>query len=329
MNRRKFLKKSVLFSSVFWLPRVPLFGIPTFGKSAKSRVVIARNPKVFKGEHLDGNKVLDLLDQAVQAYFNVDHPLQGWRKIVKPGETIGIKVNCLSGKGSTHPELVEAIVERLRQTGIRDHDIIIWDRLNSDLEEGGFRIHYKGKGPLVFGNDAVGFDPRLQVFGQAGSLVTRTMTNLCDGIINIGLLRDHSIAGVSISLKNLFGAIHNPNKYHLNVGDPYIADVNAFPVIRGKVRFTIVDALEAQYHGGPAFMPPWRWKYAGLIVGHDRVAIDYTGWMIIENKRKKMGMPSLKEENREPTYIFTAADGDHKLGRCNPKMIETITVQTG
>ncbi len=329
MNRRNFFKKSILFSSAFWLPRLPLANGRIITGSPKSKVVIARDKTVFKNKNLDSEKVLNLLDNAMQAYFNVDHPLQAWRKIVKPGEVIGLKVNCLSGRGSTHHELVDAVIERLHGLGIRDREIIIWDRLNKDLEEGGFRINYKGKGPLTFGNDAVGFAPQLQVFGQAGSLITRTMSNLCDGIINLALLRDHSIAGVSISLKNMFGAIHNPNKYHLNAGDPYIADVNAFPVIRNKVRFTIVDALEAQYHGGPAFLPPWRWKYSGLIVGQDRVAIDYSGWMIIENKRKQMGKKTLKEENREPTYIFTAADGDHLLGQSNPKMIETIKLQMG
>ncbi|RLD13195.1 hypothetical protein DRI50_07655 [candidate division KSB1 bacterium] len=328
MNRRKFLKKSVLFSSTFWLPRLLLAknSLPDF---KKSRVVIARDTKIFKHNHVDSDRVLGLLDLAMQNYFDVNTPLRAWRKIVHPGEVIGIKVNCLSGRGSTHHELVNAVLERLLQAGIRAMDIIIWDRLNKDLEEGGFHINYDGKGPRIFGNDAVGFAPNLYVFGQAGSLLTRTITNLCDGVINIGLLRDHSIAGVSISLKNLFGAIHNPNKYHLNVGDPYIADVNAFSVIRQKVRFSIVDALEAQYHGGPAYMPQWRWKFGGLIVGQDRVAIDYTGWRIIEAKRKAMGKKSLRDEGREPTYIFTAADGEHALGHCNPKLIETIRVKAG
>ena len=325
MDRRKFLKKSALFSGSLWLPRILLPSNP-LSSSGKSRVVIAQDAKIFRNRHINSDRVLGLLDLAMQTYFDVDTTLRAWRKIVHPGEVIGIKVNCLSGHGSTHKELVDAVVERLLQAGIRANDIIIWDRLNKDLEGGGFRINYKGKGPRVFGNDAVGFAPKLYVFGQAGSLLTRTITNLCDGIINIGLLRDHSIAGVSISLKNLFGAIHNPNKYHLNVGDPYIADVNAFSVIRQKVRFSIVDALEAQYHGGPAYMPQWRWKFNSLVVGLDRVAIDYIGWQIIEAKRKAMGQRSLKAEGREPTYIFTASDPDHALGQSNPKLIETIKV---
>ncbi len=321
MRRRKFLKHSLLFGSALYFPR-----ILTAQFSKRSRVVIAQNPSVIQNSSVETDRLAQLLDRAMQSYFNCDSPLEAWQKIVSPGEVIGIKVNCLSGPGSTHRELVDVVVERLQQAGIPERNIIIWDRLNKDLESCGFKINYRSPKLKCFGNDTVGFAPQLHVFGQAGSLVTRTLTNLCDGIINLALLRDHSIAGVSIALKNLFGAIHNPNKYHLNTGNPFVADVNAFPVIRKKVRFTIVDALEAQYHGGPAFMPQWRWPFAGLIVGRDRVAIDYTGWQIIEKKRKQMGLPSLKAEKRYPKYIFTAADADHQLGVANKKQIETIWI---
>ena len=42
-------------------------------------------------------------------------------------------------------------------------------------------------------------------------------------------------------------------------------------------------------------MPQWTWPYNGLIVGRDPVALDYTGWQIIEKKRAEVGMKSLKE----------------------------------
>lgn len=322
MNRRNFLRKSILLSSSFWLGSKPLFA----ARASKARVVIAQNSKVLTGRRVENDQLLNLLDHALQAYFDCDHPIKAWQRIVQPGEVIGLKINCLSGAGSTHRELVDAVVERLQEAGIKPYNIIIWDRLNKDLEECKFHIRTRGRQVKCFGNDLAGFHPELQVFGQAGSLVSRIVTDYCDGIINLPVLRDHSIAGISVALKNMFGAIHNPNKYHLNTGDPYIADVNAFPVFRKKIRLTIVDALEAQYHGGPAFQPQWRWPFAGLIVGQDRVAIDRIAWDIIEEKRKEKGLPSLKQEDREPRYIFTAADGEHQLGIHNKNKIEVIHV---
>jgi uncharacterized protein (DUF362 family) len=245
--------------------------------------------------------------------------------VVRPGEVVGLKVNCLAGRGNcTHPELVNAICERLQQAGIKE--IVIWDRLNSDLESARFKIVERGSGIRCFGNDTLGFEDELATFGSVGSLLSRTLTQVCDAVINLPVLKDHGIAGVTISLKSMFGAIHNPNKYHLNVCDPYVADVFMLPPIRRKVRLHICDATTAQYEGGPSFMPHWTWPYNGLIVGQDPVALDYTGWQIIEKKRAEVGMKSLREMKREPVYIATAADGQHGLGSNDPKNIKVVEV---
>jgi uncharacterized protein (DUF362 family) len=251
--------------------------------------------------------------------------MDDWKKAVRPGEVVGLKVNCLSGKGAaTSPVLVEAICERLQQAGIPQKDIVIWDRLNSDLESAGYRVASRTDRIRCIGNDAAGYGTELAVYGSAGSLLSNTLTRTCDAVINLPVLKDHGIAGVTLALKNLFGAIHNPNKYHTNVGDPYVADVNMFPPIRQKVRFTICDALTAQYEGGPSYMPQWSWPYNGLMVARDPVAMDYTGWQILERKRAEKGMKTLREMKREPVYIATAAG--RGLGTNDPKRIDVVEV---
>jgi len=105
----------------------------------------------------------------------------------------------------------------------------------------------------------------------------------------------------------MFGAIHNPNKYHLTAGDPYVADVFAMEPIRRKVRLTICDAISAQYEGGPSYMPQWQWPLQGLLISRDPVALDAVGWDIIEKKRAEKGMKPLRAVEREPRYIASAA----------------------
>jgi len=298
------------------------------GAAAKSRVVIARDPMLREsGASLDSGRLLKILDRAVQSLYDRDSPAEAWRSVVRPGEVVGLKVNCLAGRGiSTNVALVEAICERLQQAGVPQKNIVIWDRLNSDLESAGFRIATRPAAIRCFGNDAAGYEDELAVYGQVGSLVSRTLTRTCDAVINLPVLKDHGIAGVTIALKNLFGAIHNPNKYHLNVGDPYIADVNMLPAIRQKVRLTICDATTAQYEGGPSYMPQWAWPFNGLLVARDPVALDYTGWQIIETKRAEKGLKSLQAAQRTPNYIATAADTRHRLGTNNPEQIERVEV---
>jgi uncharacterized protein (DUF362 family) len=281
-------------------------------------VVVARDAKAG---------VPSLLDRAMQSYFGRNTPAEAWRQVVRPGETVGLKVNCLSGKGgSTSVALVDAICERLQQAGIRQESIIILDRLNEDLESAGFRPTSRSGRIRYMGNDVLGYETALSIHGSAGSLLSKTLTQLCDAVINLPVLKDHGIVGVTLALKSMFGVIHNPNKYHPNAGDPYVADVNMLPAIRQKVRLTIADALTAQYEGGPTYMPQWSWPYNGLLVGQDPVALDTVGWQIIEKKRVEKGMKPLKEMKREPQYIATAADPQHRLGTNDPSRIERLEV---
>ena len=73
-------------------------------------------------------------------------------------------------------------------------------------------------------------------------------------------------------------------------------------------------------------MPQWTWPYNALLVGTDPVALDYTGWQIIERKRAEKGMKSLRDLKREPIYIATAANSQHRLGANDPKRIEVVEV---
>lgn len=294
----------------------------------KSKVVISRDRLLRgSGAGVDSGRLLQMLDRAMQTLFDRDSPVEAWNRVVRPGEVVGLKVNCLAGRGiSTTVSLVEAICERLQQAGIPAQNIVIWDRLNADLESAGFRIVSRRDRIRTMGNDAVGYEEELAIYGSAASLMSKTLTQICDAVINLPVLKDHGIAGVTMALKNMFGAIHNPNKYHVNVGDPYIADVNMLPPIRQKVRLHICDATTAQYEGGPSYMPQWTWPYNGLLVARDPVALDYLGWQIIEQKRAENGMKSLQAAERAPHYIATAADAGHRLGTNDPNQIERVEI---
>jgi uncharacterized protein (DUF362 family) len=227
---------------------------------------------------------------------------------------VGLKVNCLAGKGiSTNVPLVEAICERLRQAGVPSGNIVIWDRLNDDLDSAGFRVATRADRIRCAGNDVLGYEDELSVFGSAGSLMAKALTRVCDVVINLPVLKDHGIVGTTLALKNMFGAIHNPNKYHINTGDPYVPDVYMLPPVRRKVRLAICDGITAQYEGGPSYMPQWTWPFHGLLVAEDPVALDYTGWQIVERKRAEKGM---KPEGRRPGAALhaTAADPAAPLG---------------
>jgi uncharacterized protein (DUF362 family) len=295
-------------------------------QSTTSRVVVAHDPQLRDASaKVDSARDLGLLDHALQNLFGAGEPARSWGRIVHPGQRVGLKVNTLGGAGlSSSVPLVEAICLRLQQAGIRAQDIVIWDRDSAEMERAGFRIRTSGNQPQCFGTDRVGYEEDLAEFGSVGSRLSKILTQRCDVLINIPVLKDHDGAGVSMALKNMYGVIHNPNKYHPNACNPYIADVNMLPAIRSRQRLVVCDATTACYEGGPAFKPHFSWQPNALIVSQDPVALDYTGWQIIERKRAEKGLESLRAAKREPNYIATAADSDHRLGNNDPRRIVLI-----
>lgn len=298
------------------------------GVPGKSKVVIARDAMLRgTGTAVDSHRMLNLLDRTMQTLFDRDHPSDPWKRLVRPGETVGLKVNALGGRGlSSNVQLVDAICERLQQVGIRASDIIIWDRDSDELERVGFRVSTTGNRVQCLGTDRVDYEEELVTFGAVGSRLSRILTRRCDVLINVPVLKDHDGAGVTAALKNMYGVIHNPNKYHPNGCNPYIADVNMLPQIRTKMRLTICDATTACFEGGPGYKPQYSWKNNALIVSQDPVALDYTGWQIIERKRAEKGLKTLEVDGRMPHYIATAADAKHRLGTNDPKRITVVEV---
>jgi uncharacterized protein (DUF362 family) len=329
-NRRDFLKKCLTGAAVLGAGgRMGLLAAAEEGAAlAKSRVVVARDAMLRgTGATVDSRRMLSLLDRAMQSLFDRDNPTEPWKKLVRPGETVGLKVNTLGGRGlSTNVQLVEAICERLQEAGIKASDIVVWDRGSDEMEHVGFHVATDGNRVQCFGTDRVDYEQELATYGSVGSRLSKILTQRCNVLINVPILKDHDGAGVTIALKNMYGVIHNPNKYHPNGCNPYIADLNMLPEIRSKMRLTICDATTACFEGGPGYKPEYTWKNNALIVSQDPVALDYTGWQIIERKRAEKGLKTLEGDKRAPHYIATAADRQHQLGTNDPRRIAVVEV---
>jgi len=325
-SRREFLRIVVAGAAVFGASGK--LESAEAAESAKSRVVVARDPKLRGAtDAVDSQRMLKLLDQSMQSLFDVDHPSGPWKKLVRPGDKVGLKVNALGGRAlSSNLQLVEAVCERLQQAGIKAQDIVIWDRDTEELERAGFHISMGGSRVQCFGTDQAGYEDDLVTYGSVGSRLSKILTRNCNVLINVPVLKDHDGAGVSMALKNMYGVIHNPNKYHPNGCNPYIADVNMLPEIQTKMRLSICDATTATYEGGPGYKPQYSWKNNGLVVSCDPVALDYVGWQVIERKRAEKGLKTLQADKRAPLYIATAADAQHRLGTNDPKKISLIEI---
>lgn len=329
-NRREFLRDAATGAALLSAQsKLSLAGmLDQQAGSGKSKVVVARDAALHGSRgQLDEQRVLDLLDRAMAAYTGRDHPAEAWKLIVPAGKVIGLKVNGLGGRGiSTHAALVLAIAERLQQAGVKPGNILAWDRDARSLEVCGLTINTDSSRVRCFGSDVSGYEDQPVAFGSTKVRLSKILTRECDMVINVPILKDHDMSGVTFSMKNMYGVVNNPDELHDGGCNPAVADLNRIPTVRDKVRFTIGDATTAIYEGGPGYRPEHIWQPNALIVGEDRVAVDHTAWQIIERKRAEVGLSTLEGDGRPPRYIATAADAAHRLGSNDPRRISLVEI---
>lgn len=307
----------------------PTVSVPKF----HGKVIVIRNEKVWNGNKLDNNVVQEMLESAIKKLTGKNLLGAAWESFFNPEDVVGIKINAIAGRRlSSSRELVNAIILGLRMAGVKNNNIIVWDRTNRELIAAGYKLNTSEIGVKCFGTDTttdtieVGYDDDITIAGDVGSKVSKIVSKYCTALINVPVLKDHDVAGVTISLKNYFGAIHNPNKLHENGCNPYVADLNTMDVFRNKTRLIICDATRAQCEGGPGYKSKWAWKYSALLVGTDPVALDRVGTDIIEQRRKEVGLKSLTEEKRFPKYLASAAASSRNLGIDKLEDINTIWI---
>ena len=325
-TRRDFLKTCVVGAVALGAGEMAL-GKPGVQEAAaaKSKVVVARDPNVMNGgTSLDSARVMKLLDRAMQSFFDASDPVTPWKKVVRPGEVVGLKANTIAGPGlSTNLTLIEAVCERLKQAGVKPGNIIVWDRWNREFERVKYPISTDASRERFLGTDTkdFGYEDETSTNGVVSTHLSKLLTRTCDCMINLPVMKDHSGAGVTCAMKNMYGVIDNPYKQHDNNCNPYIADLYALPAIKNKFRLSICDAFTAAFDGGPMYRAQNTWKFNGIVVASDPVAHDYTVWQIIERKRSEMSLKSLTDVGRPPKYIAVAADSQHRLGTNDPKRI--------
>jgi uncharacterized protein (DUF362 family) len=274
---------------------------------------------------MDGDRLRRQLQTAMAHLTGAENQREAWRTFFDASDTVGLKVNCLGGPEiSSHPQVAAAIGEELRGIGISQRGLIVWDRMRRELASVGFADGADGFTCAATDDERVGYEPDIEVVGEVGAAFSRILTSACTAQVNVPVVKDHGIVGATCALKNWLGAISNPNKLHHDHGDPMIADLNLSDTIRRKQRLIVCDAYDVLFHGGPSYKPGYVTRYGGLIVGTDPVAFDAYVVQIIETQRAKGKLPTLAAEKREPRYIATAADENHRLGEADLSKVEVV-----
>jgi hypothetical protein len=286
----------------------------------RGRVVRARRTDaVDDTDRVDAGVVKAMVDQAVAKLTGKGTAAEAWKALFGPQDVVTVKLNCLFGPGAcSHREVTEAVVAGMLTAGVAAQNILVWDRATGDLVKCGYEL---SDGPGVrYG--ATDWEPQATQSGSFNGRLAQVLTRPeVTALVNIPVLKTHSIAGITLALKNHYGSFDNPGAHHGNGCDPYLADLNALPPIKDKTRLIIGDALRPVGEGGPAANPAATWSYGGLLAATDPVAVDMIGLEIIDEWRAANGMEPVAPKTR---YLGTADKAG--LGVAKRGKIELIDV---
>jgi uncharacterized protein (DUF362 family) len=305
---------------------------------AKTRLVMVQNAQATDENGLGKpDTVAAMVQQAVCELTGNGDNTQAWASLFKPTDVVGLKVNLRGGTHlSTQPCVVNAIIDGLTAAGVAPNNIIVWDAWTKELKPAGFMQNVSTEGVRYFCTDhavpSAGMKEDRTKIREAYSddpvkvhdktvYFTRIMTDTITALVNVPMVKDHRIAGVTCAMKNHYGSILTPKDLHGNACDPYLAELSAAPVIRDKTRLILVDGLRALYNGGPRDNPQYHWNLNAVIAGTDPVAVDSLAGRLLDEKREEKEMDPVMPKAH---YIQTAAGLG--IGTNDPQEIDFRTV---
>ncbi len=341
MNRREFMVRTS--STILGAGLAAKTGIGRERDLAKSsRVIEVHHPEaVHEDRRIDKNLVRKMIQRGMRSLSGKEKP---WAQFLSPGDRVGLKINTLGRPFLvTHHELIQAMVEELTAFGIKENNIIIWDRWEHHLTAAGFSVNTSDRGVRCYGTESrdasvkridpnavyeSDFDTPEDRGDGTASLFSSIFTKDCDRVINMAVLKDHDSSGFTMCLKNLaFGICNNNSRFHkpAHIG-PFIASFCAQPRVREKVVLHLIDGLEGCYERGPVpGSPRYLFSPKTIWFGVDPVALDAVGYRVIDAKRVEKGLLPLKETpgfhggGRPVDHIDLAAEKG--VGICDLKRI--------
>jgi uncharacterized protein (DUF362 family) len=302
-------------------------------------VVEAVSQNVWDGDRLDEDAVSELVDQAMMKFTGRASAKEAWRDIVLPDDIVGIKINPLGGpQFSTHPIIVDKIVEGVYGAGVLKKQIIIWDRFESHLLNAGYPIKQDEGEVQTFASDTEGIGYDDEVFYESEkdsvnrrenestrSRYSQIVTQHVDVLINVPVLKHHEMAGISGCLKNLaFGSVDNTRRFHGKpiYCNPAIAEILEHKVLKDKLVLNIVDGLVASFDRGPTYHAESAWNYGSLFVGADPVILDVLVLQTVNQKREELELGSVSKLANHINTASVLGLGTNTLDQADLRRVE-------
>jgi len=304
----------------------------------RGRVVAVEHPGCIIQGRYQADPVQQMMRKGMTDLTGASGWVDAWRMFVEPGDVVGIKVNPV---GQPHvisaADVVREIIAGLNAAGIKNKDIIVYDRYRAQFFKAGFdkwlpegvRTSSAAEDYEEVQQAIEGYDPDhymdmaltlpgydINNLTARRSYAAHFITKEVNKLINLPVLKDHQSAGVTLSLKNLsHGLVNNVCRSHssntLNACGSFIPAVVSMPVIRNKAVLHVLDGVKGLYHGGPGSRPQFVWEHKTLYFATDPVALDHICWKVIDQKRVAMGLKPVAEDRPDKYSTFLSRQPEH------------------
>ncbi len=349
-----------------------------------SPVIWSENADIVQRFSVDGPAARDMLNAALLKLTSASDLGTAWTRLgITPDDIVGVKISTQGGPVmSSHRALVQAICDGLVAAGVPPSQIIVWDKVASDMRSAGYSpvpatnnhvgimavfpgsgydptVVYKNGvlGTLIWGDyefaaptqDDLFNDAREAVqqhgYGDDGtsyrpdtlggttvqtsnrSYYARLVTTMCTKIINVPVLTDNAYIGINGCLGSLaMASIDNNRRFEGDptYGDPAICEILSNDIMRRKVVVNIMDALVAQYAGGPRFDPQFTRSIGAIYVSRDPVAVDAIVLQRLERWRASDRQGRIDPIGKTASHVHDATT--YNLGTDDPARIQLIRV---
>ncbi len=262
------------------------------------------------GDYVNQSKVTEMVDRGVKEVTGQSTVAAAWSALLPgyaAGKGIAIKVNFNNAQGCSDGdniidglmEPVNALISGMKAAGVREQDIWIYDAIRPIPAR--FRnrctaanVHFVDR-ECAETATFVSTDPHASVTFANSSLQARHLADVlinASYLINMPIIKDHGISGVTLGFKNHFGSIKyvigagadnlhdfidpNSSAFHANYNP--LVEINQNTHIRDKTILIVGDGLYGAL--GNTNVVPTRWQTFGnaacnsLFFSRDPVAMD-------------------------------------------------------
>ncbi|MCC7499590.1 MAG: DUF362 domain-containing protein [Bryobacterales bacterium] len=305
----------------------------------RAKVVAVHHPASVISGNYQREPVRQMIRRGLTELTGAPDWQSAFKVFFQPGDVVGIKVNPVGQPYLiSSAEVFQELVAGLEAAGVKRKDIVAYDRFRKMFLSGGFdkwlpegvRWTWASDDIDAMQLDMAGYDPdqymeMALVLPKADpsnphhrrSYLANFLAKDVNKMINLGVVKHHQSAGVTIALKNMsHGLVNNVSRSHVsssnNACGMFIPTVIDMATIRKKAVLHVIDGVLAAYHGGPgSTVRNYIWEHKTMYFGTDPVALDRTGLTVIDDKREQVGMKPIALAYRDKDSNFVRMQPEH------------------